>query len=225
MASLFSREWYEPVKMVNHGLVTMGNPNARHSIPVTTSTIQMRVELIITNETEDVFHHLENTGKRIELPNFRDIKGDGVCGTIVLDGKDMEVLMYGILLKDAVDADVEVTFKVKDAHREVEGRMYAYYGNKFPYVDDGVTKSNYLVELLEPSIITAGPLHLRRSKIAVPKDGSLVIEAKFIDADSGKVLLHGCHEFPSRIERDSKHSIRGRIAGCSLDLKVNWKYA
>ncbi|GJX92730.1 arginine--tRNA ligase, chloroplastic/mitochondrial [Tanacetum coccineum] len=181
VASLFSREWYEPVKMVNHGLVTMGNPNARHSIPVSTSAIQMRVELIVTNETEDVFYHLEYTAKRFELPNFRDIKGDGVCGTIVVDGKDMEVLMYGILLKDAVDADLEVTF------------------------------SDYLVELLEPSIITAGPLELGRSKIAVPKDGSLVIEAKFIDADSRKVLLHGCHEFPSRIERDSKHSIRGRI--------------
>ena len=78
--------------MVNDGLVFLGNPMSRHLVPLTTSTLRMRVELVITSEREDAFYHLKSA-KRLKLSDFRDIKGDGECGTIDFDGKDVLVIM------------------------------------------------------------------------------------------------------------------------------------
>lgn len=222
MVALFSSEWYDSVEMVNDELVFLGNPMSRHSVPLSTSTLRMRAELVITSETEDEFYHLKST-KRLKLPDFRDIKGDGECGTIDVDGKHMSVTMYCITLKDAVDTDVEVKFMDIDARRKVEGHIYAYYGSKFPYANE-IDVGFYMTSLLEPSTITAGPVRLSRSKIAVPKHGSLVIEAKLVDVISRKVVLAGRHEFPAKITSDSRHTIRGKIRGCSLHLKVDWNY-
>ncbi|PWA58436.1 arginyl-tRNA synthetase, class Ic [Artemisia annua] len=223
MVSLFSSDWYDSIDIVNLGIVSLGNPMSRHSIPLTTSTLRMRAELVVTNEREDAFYHLQSTTKRLRFLDFRDIKGDGECGKIFLGGEDMSVVMYSITLKDAVDTDVEVKFRDIHAHHKVKGYIYAYYGSKFPYLND-FDMGFYTATLLEPSTITAGPVRLSRSKIAVPKKGSLVIYAKFFDVISRKVVLAGRHEFHSKIKGESRHTIRGRIRGCSLHLKVDWKY-
>ena len=56
--------------------------------------------------------------------------------------------MYSITLKDAY-TDVEVKFRDIDAHRKVEGHIYAYYGSKFPYAND-FDVGFCMTSLLEP---------------------------------------------------------------------------
>ncbi|GKC02741.1 hypothetical protein Tco_0994351 [Tanacetum coccineum] len=90
--------------------------------------------------------------QRVDVLDLRTMEGDGGCGNIMVGGKDMSPLMYCILLKCAADTTLEVKFRANDTRLKVKGHIYAYYGPKFPYVDDSVVKGFYMTSLLEPGM-------------------------------------------------------------------------
>ncbi|GKD56643.1 hypothetical protein Tco_1290030 [Tanacetum coccineum] len=118
---------------------------------------------------------------------------------------------------------------------QVYGEINAFYGDNFPYSSNLIVKGFYKTRLFEPDVdsgLWAGPIRLTKSALAAPRNGSLVIEAKLREVDSGRLIMDGniSFTFEEAIKCITGEGCSGeevnRIMGegCYFEVKVNWKY-
>ncbi|GJU28597.1 arginine--tRNA ligase, chloroplastic/mitochondrial [Tanacetum coccineum] len=161
----------------------------------------------------------------LDFSKFLASKLDGFCGHFTVGSEGGQVRINYILLKDAVDATFEVTFKTGLQNLEVRGSIDAYYEDGFPGKCDTFTKTFYtapLFQLNSPSILKGGPIQLQKSRMAVPRKGSLKVIARLQDGKSWKMILSDSYNFPSQTNGGSKICLKG--TNCSFEVKVNWSY-
>ncbi|PWA79554.1 arginine--tRNA ligase, chloroplastic/mitochondrial [Artemisia annua] len=221
---LFNRDWCNSIDVINYELLYLGNPRSRHSVPFS-SIMEISMELIVTNEMKDNLFLLCDHQSDMKFSEFWKEDINSTCGAISAVGEDGHVVMHYILLKDAVDAAIKITCESFAADLNVYGRIVAYYGNEFDYqCDNDFQKGFYMALLYEHGFgsgAIAGDIPLRKSLLAVPNEGgSLIIEAKLMDVESGDVILDDRCEFSSQ----TRGSVEGQLVGthCSFLLRVDW---
>lgn len=217
---LFNHKWCDPITPTDLGLVYLGNSG--HSVPVS-SSIEVRMELYVA-KNEDACYQVCNHKIEIDLLDFWDKKSESACGVLTISGMEGATHLFYILLKDAIDASLEVKFETMTPGREVRGYVIAYYGDDFltecqcpPSV-----KYNYMSILFLPNhVLENGVIQLIKSLLAVPTKGSLVIRAYLEDVNSGEVIMKNSFKFKSQPKGCSSIGI---ISGtdCQFDLKVDW---
>ncbi|GJZ67567.1 hypothetical protein Tco_0630807 [Tanacetum coccineum] len=235
--SLLNCDWYDAEDMINHGFVYPRNPSSHHTVPLSHS-FSIRMELVVETEEKDSFFQLGYEGRELDFSEFeRTNAADGACRVLVVEGKELVAHLYYILLKDALDTFLEVTFN-RDAAPgalQVYGEMNAYYGDDFPYSSDNLVKGFYKTRLFEPDVdsgLWAGPIRLTKSALAAPRNGSLVIEANLRELHSDRLIMDGniSFTFEEAIKCITGEGCSGeevnRIMGegCYFEVKVNWKY-
>ncbi|PWA54176.1 arginyl-tRNA synthetase, class Ic [Artemisia annua] len=220
---LFYHDWCNPVKMIDWGLIYLGNPGSSHSVPFT-SSIEFRMELYVTKK-KNASYQLCNHKIELDLSNFWGEKSDSACGVLTVEGEDGPTYMFYVLLKDAVDAALEIRFETA-CDRRVHGYVVAFYGDDFFYECECLPsdKDGYMALLFLPntsSVLTNCIIPLIRSVLAVPTKGSLIIKA-YLEDESGEVIMNDTCKFKSQLEGCSSNTIRG--TDCSLEVKVDWKF-
>ncbi|KAL6579289.1 hypothetical protein OROMI_009505 [Orobanche minor] len=95
-----------------------------------------------------------------------------------------------------MDCAMEVTYDFKEGGgREVYAQIYAYHNNDFlDKNEDPCVKKFYTALLYEGSFDykvagKAGKVILKRSTIAVPAKGSILVKARLFDVDSQAVIF------------------------------------
>nr|GEW86296.1 arginine--tRNA ligase, chloroplastic/mitochondrial [Tanacetum cinerariifolium] len=225
LVHLFNRDWCDSEDMVNFGCLYFGNISSGQSIPFS-SYLEICMKLYVTNEKDAVFQLCDHESD-IRFSEFWKEDIDSTCCAIKVAGEDGHVMMHYILLKDAVDAAIELTCTLLDDNLKVYGRILAYYGNNFDYQCEDIhlcfQRSFYTALLYrdDPSSVSSGAkIPLRKSLMAVPnKDGCLVIQFKLTD-ESGIEILSKSYEFSSQTKGSIEKNIKG--SGCSFCLKVDW---
>ncbi|PWA48188.1 Aminoacyl-tRNA synthetase, class 1a, anticodon-binding [Artemisia annua] len=196
---LFNHKWSDPINMTDSGLVYVGNPRFRHSVSFS-SSIEIRMELYVA-KNENALYQLCNHKIEIDLSDFWAKKADGACGILAVGGEDGSTYMHYILLKDAIDAALEVKFETNTPGREVRGYVLAYYGDDFLVECQCRTlcKYKYMALLFLPNhVLEAGKIQLIKSMMAVPAKGSLLIKAYLEDVKSGDVIMKSSFKFKSQ---------------------------
>ena len=188
--SLFDLDWRHPVKMRSCGIVNLGNPNSQHSVPFS-SSIEIRMELYVTTKMREACFQLCSHRATIELSDFWKTKSDSMCAYLDVKGEGGSTQLRYILLKDAVDTSLKVRFKTKKIHgHKVRGYIYAYYGSEFQYGCTCIQKAKYTSSLFQPDfpilLKDDYKICLKKSIIAVPNNGSLIIEAYLWKVNLGK---------------------------------------
>ncbi|PWA93444.1 thiolase-like protein [Artemisia annua] len=229
--TLFNREWCNSIEMTDCELIYLGNPSCRHSAPFSSSIdIHMRLFVTATNKKKkDRCFQLCNKVIEIDTSDFWAEKSDAGCGYRAVKGVDGVTDLHYILLKNAVDSVMEVTFTSKTDGPKVYGYIFASYGDDFPYGCDRLSQRYYKALLFQPDPLK--PLEndviipLRRSMLSVPLNGHLVIKAYLEEVKSGKVIIDGSYKFKSQCKESSVGVIKGpEGTNCSLNLKIYWKY-
>ncbi|GJR70009.1 hypothetical protein Tco_0016074, partial [Tanacetum coccineum] len=221
--SLFSHKWCDPIIPDDSGLVYLGNSNSGRSV-LFSSSIEVRMELYVAKD-EDACYQVCNHKIEIDLSDFCDKKSESACGDLTISGEEGSTHLFYILLKDAIDASLEVKFQTKTPGRKVRGYVLSYYGDDFliecqcpPSI-----KYHYMSLLFLPNHdLDVGAIQLIKSLLAVPTKGSLVITAYLEDVKSGKVIMKNSCKFKSQPSGSSLGTISG--TDCQFDLKVDWKY-
>ncbi|GJV50452.1 arginine--tRNA ligase, chloroplastic/mitochondrial [Tanacetum coccineum] len=226
LVHLFYREWCDSEDMYNFGYLYFGNISSRQSIPFS-SYMEICMKLFVTNDEKDAVFQLCDHESDISFSNFWKKDIDSTCCAIKVPGKDGHVMMHYILLKDAVDAAIELKCTSLDDNLKVYGRIFAYYGGNFDYQCDDAALSlqrNFYTALLcevDPSSVSSGAqIPLRKSLMAVPnKDGCLVIEFMLTDEFGNEILSKSC-QFYSQTKGTKEADLDG--LGFSFHLKVDW---
>ncbi|GJX53041.1 hypothetical protein Tco_0281410 [Tanacetum coccineum] len=160
LVALFDHDWCDPDDMVNFGYLYFGNISSRQSIPFS-SYMEICMKLFVTNGEKDAVFQLYDHESDISFSKFWEKDINSTCCAIKVAGEDGYVMMHYILLKDAVDAAIEITCTT---------------------LADNLKRSFYtaLLYLDDPSSVSSGAkIPLMKSLLAVPnKDGCLVIEFK-----------------------------------------------
>ncbi|GJX57361.1 arginine--tRNA ligase, chloroplastic/mitochondrial, partial [Tanacetum coccineum] len=220
---LFNHKWCDPIIPTESGLVYLGNPSSGCSVSVS-SSIEVRMELYVA-KNEDACYQISNHKVEIDFSDFWEEKSDSACGALTVSGEEGSTLLFYVVLKDAIDASLEVKFETKTPGRKVRGYVLAYYGDDFlaECQCQPSRKYNYMSLLFLPNhVLKAGAIQLLRSLLAVPTKGSLVIKAYLEDVNSGEVIMKNNCKFKSQPWGSSFGTISG--TDCQFDLKVDWKY-
>ena len=218
--SLLSRDCCHSIKMRNNGRLKIGNPSSRHSVPFS-SSMQICILLYATTENNDEFFEVCNHQSDLDFSPFLDDESKtSSCKYLVAEGDDGHIRMHYILLKNAVDATIKVNLGTV-SNRRVCGVILAYY-DEFDYGDDKLVKSFYKASLFESfdGSFKGGDVPLTRSILAVPIPGSLIIEARLTDFESGNVVLYGHCVFPSNHDGSFNNQIKNK--DYTLDVEITW---
>nr|GEV19296.1 arginine--tRNA ligase, chloroplastic/mitochondrial [Tanacetum cinerariifolium] len=90
----------------------------------------VRMELYVA-KNEDACYQISNHKIEIDLSDFWEKKSDSACSALTVSGEEGSTLLFYVVLKDAIDASLEVKFETKTPGREVRGYVLAYYGDDF----------------------------------------------------------------------------------------------
>ena len=211
--TLFDRHWFHAIDITNPGRLTIGNPRSGRSVPFA-SSMEIGMTLYATTESEDeIFEVCAHHSNDFGFKNFWNMDSKSSCQYIEVGGADGFARMHYILLKDAVDASIKV--KYVGSKRKFNAELLAYYGSDFDYGDDALAASFYKASLFESygKSLVEGDVALIRSCISVPAEGSLIIKARFTDAESRDAVFDGQCEFSSHhkdsfvkhVKKDTKH--------------------
>ncbi|GJT48736.1 arginine--tRNA ligase, chloroplastic/mitochondrial [Tanacetum coccineum] len=175
------------------------------------------------------FYNICNKVIELDISDFWAEKSDATCGYYAVKGVDGVTDLHYMLLKNAVDTTVEVTFKTNTDGPKVYGHIFASYGDDFPYDCDRQSQCYYKALLFQPDPLkpleNGVTIPLRRSMLSVPLNGQLVIKAYLEDVESEKVIIEGSCTFKSQRDDSTIGVIKGpEGTNWSLDVKVNWKY-
>ncbi|GJV16360.1 hypothetical protein Tco_1361683 [Tanacetum coccineum] len=180
-------------------------------------------------ESEDALFPLARIDVQMKLAYFWEMDVDTKRETLPLKGKDGDVRMYYVLLKDAMDCAIEVTYDFKE-DRKVQVAIFAYYGSDFFFdTDEDPCVKNFYTALLYDCRFNSkiagkvGEVPLKRSIMSVPAKGSIVIKARLHDSDSNK---HGYFNdnctFDVQPRGVFKKEIHGSCSCCSLSMRLVW---
>ncbi|GKD55749.1 hypothetical protein Tco_1289136 [Tanacetum coccineum] len=223
---LFNHDWCSPINMVDWEIIYLGDSTSHHSVPFA-SSLEIHMELYVT-KGKNTCYQLCNHKEEIDLSDFWNKESDSARGLLTVKGEDGPIYMHYFLLKDAVDASLEVKFRTETLGRKVRGYVLAYYGDDFLYeCRCSVGKDGYSALLfLSDDVLKPGKLQLIKSVMAVPTKGNLIIKAYLEDAGSGEVIMKNSCKFKPQLKNCSSF---GTISGieeedCDLELTVDWKY-
>lgn len=211
----FFREWYDAIRIRNTEVVHFGSPTPCHLVPFS-SVIKIYTRFVVITAHKCIL--MCNCSQPI---NLSDIWVNGVNlkrGTLQFKGNDGKIDMDYIALKDAVDVTIKLRLDVSDVSY---GRISAYYGNVLDQLDEFI-RDRYKAVVFEAksdSPINVGPFSLRKSVMAVPIDGMLVIEARFFDK-SDKAILKTKQGFHAMTQGSSEW--RMGLQNGSLLLTLDW---
>lgn len=221
--ALFDCNWDDQVDVTNHHRLYLGNPSCSKLIPLS-SSMEICTELYATTVRNDGLFVLFRRGVEMDFAKFWKKEADTKCAKAALDGLDGDVRMYYILMKDAMDCAIEVTYHfMEGGSREVYAQIYANYGNDFfKKNEDPLVKNFYTTLLYEGHFDSkiAGEVPLKKSMMAVPAKGSIMIKARLFDVDSQAGILDGYCEFIAQPGGSFKKKIDGPC--CSLSVSVVW---
>ncbi|PWA48793.1 arginine--tRNA ligase, chloroplastic/mitochondrial [Artemisia annua] len=225
---IFNVDWSDSTNMRNGAVVYLEDPSFHRLVPFS-SSIDIRIELNVISEDKDACFPMCNTKFELDVSEFWAKKLDSKCGRLSINGENAITSMYYILLRDAIDTVVEVSFKTK-TRRKVCGYIAAYYDDDsdLPFESYHPMRNWYAALLVKshlPFNLVDGKIALKKSILAVPVKGSLRIEANLQDYDSEEVILKGSHTFKSQRKDSSSYIIDGREGtDFGLDVKVKWDY-
>ena len=225
---LFNVDWSDSTNLLNGAVVYLEDPRFHRSVPFS-SSIDIRIELNVISENKDACFPICNTKFEIDVSEFWAKKLDCKCGRLSVNGENAITSMYYMLVRDAIDTVVEVSFK-KKTRRRVCGYIAAYYDDDsdLPFESYHPMRNWYAALLIKshlPFNLVDGKIALKKSILAVPVKGSLRIEADLQDYDSGEEILDGSHTFKSQRKDSSSYIIDGREGtDFGLDVKVKWDY-
>ncbi|PWA90964.1 hypothetical protein CTI12_AA094790 [Artemisia annua] len=220
---LFKRLWTDPIYIRNGGCLSFGNPSCCRSVPFS-SSMGIAMGLVAINEKEDDIFPICNHWWDLDFSAFLESNLDGSCGHYAMEGEGGQVQINYILLRDAVDATLEVTFSTSLENLQVCAEIVAYYEGGFTFDCEVVEKTFYTASLFElkSSIFKSGPIQLKKSQMAVPRKGSLIIKAYLIEVNSWSKILSTSCDFPAQTNGSSQRCLEGN--DCSFEVKVNWSY-
>ncbi|GJV45842.1 arginine--tRNA ligase, chloroplastic/mitochondrial [Tanacetum coccineum] len=223
---LFDHEWFHPIDMHNREYICLGNPSSPNSVAFS-SSIEINMEIYVTDEEKKACFEVGYTKVELDLLNIWSRNLGSKCGLVKAKGEDGFTEVYYMLIKDAVDAAVEMRYKSDRGPRKVRAQIYAYYGSDI--LDHCLDRKRpcYWALLFRSDVGIAleelgDKIPLRKAVMAVPKGAPLKIFATLYDIESEEWILDGICELSSLIEGNSKGRLEG--TGCSLSLKVDWTY-
>ncbi|GKB51820.1 hypothetical protein Tco_0902573, partial [Tanacetum coccineum] len=144
-------------------------------------------------------------------------------GTFSVEGKDGCVSIFYVHLKDAVDTSMRLTCEALVGDPKVCVHILAYYGGDVLDSCVGYEKESYkaLVCHIEPSNkLKKGDLPLKKSVLAVPTNGVLMIEALLKDADSGEIIVNETRRYRAKREGVNNWLMKGK--NCHFNLALDW---
>lgn len=218
---LFDSDGPYSVDIISGLPMYLGNPTSRYLVPLS-SNMATCVELYARTEWNDDLFELGKGCFDTDLKGFlENEEADTRRCLWTCSGQDGYVQMFYILLKDAVDCAIKVTYdgSTEDSG-EVFAEIFAYYGGDFFKKGDPFEKKFYTACLfrnrLDPNI---PEIPLERSMLAVPANGSIVIEATLFDVDSWDMIMSGDCTFLAQ-STDNVRTIGGSCG--SFRVSVDW---
>lgn len=150
------------------------------------------------------------------------------CGRVKAKGKDGYTEMYYMLIKDAVDAVVEIRYEIANEARgrKVRAQIYAYYGSDILNHSLDTMRPCYWALLFRSDVPIAledlgEKIPLRKAVMVVPKGAPLKIFAHLYDTESKEVIMDGICELSSLTKGSNRGDIkRCKGTGCSLSVIV-----
>ncbi|GKA50192.1 hypothetical protein Tco_0743265 [Tanacetum coccineum] len=218
--ALFHCDWHDQIRVTNHRELDLGNPSSSHLVPLS-SSMEISTQLYATTLKEDALFLLSRSYAEMDFAYFWKLESDSKCDMLLLKSDDGNVRMYYVLLKDAVDCAI-YNF---NEDREVHAEVYAFYGSDFfDKNEDPFVKNFYTASLYEGHIAgKVGEVPLKRSMMAVPAKGSIIIKAQLHDYDSkGHGYLDEDFTFDAQPRDGCKKVMRGSCGCCSLSVSVVW---
>ncbi|GJV25586.1 hypothetical protein Tco_1378281, partial [Tanacetum coccineum] len=130
-------------------------------------------------------------------------QGKAKSGTLQFESKAGLVGLNYILLKEAVDASIELTFSSSSVvSLQVCGQIIMYYGDGLVKDDGGILGQLKAVLFRTGKYELNGnqvPLEMHKSVVAVPVDGCLMIEAFLMDVKTNKVIVDDMIEYRAKL--------------------------
>ncbi|GJZ47995.1 hypothetical protein Tco_0601827, partial [Tanacetum coccineum] len=146
-------------------------------------------------------------------------------GTLRYDSNNGCISMDYIALRDVVDTTMKLSLESPDDPLPkpcVFGCILASYEEMLDNLDDlreGCYKDIIFKAGEDGRELKVGPLSLQKSVLAVPANGTLVLEARFFDK-SGNVILNEKHTSHAQTQDSSEW--RMHLRNCFLKLIVEW---
>lgn len=223
--SYFYHDWNDTIGICNNAYLFFGNPSPRGSVSFS-SVIEIYALLFATTLEKDKCFQICDCQTSIDLSKFW---ADGLNykrSTLTIESKDGCILIDYIMLRDAVDTTMALSFESPNdplIEAPVSGHIFAYYGDGVLHDCDDFRKRCYKAVVFHAdrkSVVKVGPLPLKKSVLAVPANGCLVIEAIFVDVKSGKIILKRKREFRAKTEGYTKYCMPWK--NCFFNLTVEW---
>ncbi|GJT48078.1 arginine--tRNA ligase, chloroplastic/mitochondrial [Tanacetum coccineum] len=219
----FKREWHNPVGTFNGSCIPFGDPSCPHSVPVS-SFIEVYVLVQVLSKNRDRYYKICYVSHVVSFSDFWVGQGKVKSGTLQFSSNAGLVGLNYILLKEAVDASVELTFSsTSDVSLQVYGSIMAYYGDGVVKDDDGTLGQLKAVLFRTKKSELNGnqvPLEMHKSVLAVPADGCLMTEAFLMDVKTKKVIVDEMMEYHVRPGNADNWCIKYKEY--SFNLKVAW---
>ncbi|GJZ93832.1 hypothetical protein Tco_0666035 [Tanacetum coccineum] len=197
--SYFYHEADEAIGICRNSHLFFGNPYPLCSVPFWLDVVINALLVAITAEKDKCFQLL-NCQEPIPLSKFWADKLKFERGTLRLGSKDGCIDIDYILLRDALDTSMKLEFESPKGPNEiiyVTGSIFAYYGNDVLDGCDESSKDRYRAVLFHADVgfeLMVGQQELKKSVMAVPADGCLMIEAVIFDVKAGKYVSNGPQE-------------------------------
>ncbi|GJV87506.1 arginine--tRNA ligase, chloroplastic/mitochondrial [Tanacetum coccineum] len=192
--TLFDCDWGDQIRVDNHGKLELGNPSSTHLVPLS-SFMDFCTELYATTLKDDALFPLMRIDVQMKFAYFWEMEADTKCDMLPFKGKDGDVRMYYVLLKDAMHCAIENFYTAL----LYEDRLNSKIAGK------------------------VGEDTLKRSMMDVPDKGSIVIKSRLHDYDSKEHgYLDGSCTFDAQPQGVFEEEIRGSCRCCSLSVRVVW---
>ncbi|GKC05996.1 hypothetical protein Tco_0997606 [Tanacetum coccineum] len=197
LSHFFDIDWSDSVDITNHKAVDLHNLDSRKLVPFS-SLMEVCVELNASTKENDALFKLFDCLFEIGCEKFLEEEDDARRMSSSI-GDDGLVRMYYILLKDATDSTIKVTYLPKD-----DGGLATLFRSIF----DRETKK----------------IPLDRCRLAIPRKGSIIIVTRLLDDDS--MILDDCLMFtpPSKGTPPREDSFEKKLVGScgTLHVRVDW---
>ena len=117
--SWFNHKWHEPLGISYDSLIPFGDPSCRRSVPVS-SSVEVDLLLHAMSESKDQCYLIFHGKRNYPFSKFWEEEPKTKCGTLKFESDIGRVLVNFILLKEVVDASMEVTFRLSNPGDHVE---------------------------------------------------------------------------------------------------------
>ncbi|PWA60245.1 arginine--tRNA ligase, chloroplastic/mitochondrial [Artemisia annua] len=220
--SYFHHDWDDAIPITNNAELSFGNPTPLCSVPFS-MVIEINVLLFAITAGKDQCFQICNCTQPIPLSKFWEDGLDFMRSTVALKSKDGCIEIDYIMLRDAVDATMSLSFvlpKDLDKTPHVTGQICAYYGDHVLDDCDDDTRRRFKAILFQADDfeLTVGPLELQKSVLAVPANGRLMVEAIIFDVKAEKYVLNETYELCPHDHSERRMSWEN---GC-FKLTVEW---